>query len=120
MYRVTRQHLAIQLVPHMLYMASPGSDPAIKESEHDVRSLEEDENYLAGKLLLKDYLGKAPCGIEKYHQHNAGALRFHIPQLEWTGYLWLCPTPSPEIIIPAMWTVYHVTAWVKLYHSVKG
>ncbi|GBN81351.1 hypothetical protein AVEN_229843-1 [Araneus ventricosus] len=66
---------------------SPGSGPTMEESEHDVGSLEElelyaDEHYLAGKVPLEDHLGKVPRGVEECHQHNAGPLRFHVPQLE--------------------------------------
>ncbi|GFS72277.1 15-hydroxyprostaglandin dehydrogenase [Trichonephila clavipes] len=48
-----------------------GSRPAMKESENDVRSLEQlllyvDEHYFAGKLLLGNHLGKVLHGIEEY------------------------------------------------------
>ncbi|GBM89443.1 hypothetical protein AVEN_133592-1 [Araneus ventricosus] len=64
----------------------------MEESEHDVGSLEQlqlyaDENFLAGNLHLEDHLGK----VEECHQHNADPLRFHVPQLEWTGLHRLWP-----------------------------
>ncbi|GBM51951.1 hypothetical protein AVEN_194248-1 [Araneus ventricosus] len=68
----------------------------MEESEHDVGSLEKlelyaDEHYLARKLPLEDHLGKVPRGAEEYHQDNAGPLRFHVPQLEWTDLHRLWP-----------------------------
>ncbi|GFX81053.1 uncharacterized protein TNCV_1910461 [Trichonephila clavipes] len=68
-----------------------GSVPAMEESENDVGSLEKhmlyaDEHYLAGKLPLRDHLGKVLHGVEEYHQRNVGPLRFHVLQLKWTGY----------------------------------
>ncbi|GFS54156.1 uncharacterized protein TNCV_2526971 [Trichonephila clavipes] len=76
-----------------------GSGPDIKESENDVGSLEKlllyaDEHYLAGKLPLRDQLGKVLHGFEEYHQRNVGPLKFHASQLKWTGYHRLRP-PRP-------------------------
>ncbi|GFY02533.1 15-hydroxyprostaglandin dehydrogenase [Trichonephila clavipes] len=80
-----------------------GSGPAMKESENDVRSLEQllmyvDEHYLAGKLPLGDHLGKVLHGVEEYHQRNSCPLRFHASQLKWTGYhrLW-SPRPLHQL-----------------------
>ncbi|GFV84705.1 uncharacterized protein TNCV_4296871 [Trichonephila clavipes] len=75
-----------------------GSGPAMEESENAVGSLEQllryaDEHYLARKLPLGDHLGKVLYGVEEYHQHNVGPLRFHASQLKWTGYHRLC---SPD------------------------
>lgn len=71
--------------------------PAIEESEHDVGSLEQlevsaNEYYLAGKLPLADHLRKIPGEVKECHQHNASLLRFHVSQLEGTGYDNLWPT----------------------------
>ncbi|GBM20887.1 hypothetical protein AVEN_253696-1 [Araneus ventricosus] len=68
----------------------------MEESEHDVGCLEQlelyaDEHYLAGKLPLEDHVAKVPLGVEKCHKHKAGPLRFHVPQLEWTGLHRLWP-----------------------------
>ncbi|GFS80604.1 uncharacterized protein TNCV_3870271 [Trichonephila clavipes] len=52
-----------------------GSRLAMEESENDVGSLEQlllyaDEHYLAGKLPLRDHLGKVQHGVEEYHQRR--------------------------------------------------
>ncbi|GFT61222.1 uncharacterized protein TNCV_1613761 [Trichonephila clavipes] len=91
-----------------------GSEPAMEESENDVGSLEQlllyaDEHYLAGKLPLGDHLGKVLHGVEEYHQHNVGPLRFHTSQLKWTDYHRLWP---PQTITPAVQAV-----WGELYRS---
>ncbi|GFS65160.1 15-hydroxyprostaglandin dehydrogenase [Trichonephila clavipes] len=57
-----------------------GSGPAMEEFEIDVESLEQlllyaDEHYLAGKLPLRDHLGKVHHGVEEYHQRNVGPLK---------------------------------------------
>ncbi|GBM08918.1 PiggyBac transposable element-derived protein 4 [Araneus ventricosus] len=51
---------------------SPGSGPAMEESEHDVGSLEqlelyEDDHYLDGKLPLEDHLRNVLRGVEECH-----------------------------------------------------
>ncbi|GBM80256.1 hypothetical protein AVEN_221669-1 [Araneus ventricosus] len=91
----------------------------MEESEHDAGSLEQlelyaDEHYLDGKLPLEDHLGKVPREVEECHQHNAGPLRFHVPQLEWTGLqrLW-----SPQTITSAVRAVRHATTLLELYRS---
>lgn len=71
----------------------------MEESGHGIGSLEQlrlyaDEYYVAGKLPLKDHLGKVTRGFEECHQHNAGPLRFQVPQLDGTCYQRLCP-PRP-------------------------
>ncbi|GFX97938.1 uncharacterized protein TNCV_4905891 [Trichonephila clavipes] len=55
--------------------------------------------YLAGKLPLKDHLGKVLHGVDKYHQRNVGPLRFHASHIKWTGYhrLWL-PRPLHQLL----------------------
>ncbi|GFY67639.1 uncharacterized protein TNIN_346291 [Trichonephila inaurata madagascariensis] len=62
---------------------SPWKGPPTAEFEHEVKSLEllelyANEYYVTEKLLLEDHLGKIPRGVEGYHQHNAGLLRFPI------------------------------------------
>ncbi|GFW71578.1 15-hydroxyprostaglandin dehydrogenase [Trichonephila clavipes] len=47
---------------------NPGSGPDMEKSENDVGSLEQlllyaDEHYLAGKLPLRDHLGKVLHGV---------------------------------------------------------
>ena len=68
----------------------------MKDCEHGVGclgkiKLHSDEHYLAGKLLQEDHLKKVLHGIGECYQHNAGALRFRVPQLEWTYYRRLWP-----------------------------
>ncbi|GFU73593.1 uncharacterized protein TNCV_3907531 [Trichonephila clavipes] len=68
----------------------------MEESENDVGNLEQlllyaDEHYLAGKLPLRDYLGKVLHGVKEYHQRNVCPLRFHATQLKWTGCYRLWP-----------------------------
>ncbi|GFX38342.1 uncharacterized protein TNCV_3813881 [Trichonephila clavipes] len=55
-----------------------GERAAVEEAENDVGSLEQlllyaDENYLAGKLPLGDYLGKVLHGVDECHQLNGSA-----------------------------------------------
>ncbi|GFV27095.1 uncharacterized protein TNCV_4853321 [Trichonephila clavipes] len=76
---------------------------AMEESENDVGSLKQfllyaEEHYLAGKLPLKDHLGKVLHGVEEYHQRNVGPLSIHASQLKWTGYhrLW-SPRPLHQL-----------------------
>ncbi|GFU27911.1 uncharacterized protein TNCV_450081 [Trichonephila clavipes] len=96
MYRVTMASAVLADPTRALQGINRGSRPAMEESENDIGSLEQlllyaDDHYLAGKLPLEDHLGKALHGVEKYHQHNVGPLRFHASQLKWTGYHRLWP-----------------------------
>ncbi|GFU02420.1 hypothetical protein TNCV_1239021 [Trichonephila clavipes] len=59
--------------------------------ENDLGCLEqlllyEEEHYLAGKLPLRDDLGKVLHGVKEYHERNVGPLRFHASQSKWIGY----------------------------------
>ncbi|GFU03875.1 uncharacterized protein TNCV_1718421 [Trichonephila clavipes] len=94
------------------------SGPVMKESINDVGSLEQlllyaDEHYIAGKLLLGDHLRKVLHGVEEYHQHNVGPLRFHASQLKWTGYHRLQP-PRP---LHQLYGQCDVEQWGGLYRS---
>lgn len=82
----------------------------MEESEHDIESLEQlelhaDEYYLTGEFPLEDTLGKIPHRVEKCHQRNVGPLTFHVPQLVWTGYHKICPSPKPLRLLCGQYVV---------------